>query len=305
MPIWDLPGVSGRVVQAVQTWRSSAPSLLAVLAPRRAAALEARAAARDRSRLLLRRVVESVVVPQCVAAHRVALLPSWASPPAHARTEELARLLIQVDPADAFDLLERLRAQAGNLAQWSAAVCEPAARRLGDLWATDDCTETDLILGLARLHSALHRPCCGCELAPASAGGRRTVLVAPQPGELHGLGAALDAELLWHAGWHVHCESPSTDAALQQLVGDTWFDAVDLSSSIAFRREHLLPRMARSIAAARAASRNPAVIVVASGRVFFEAEQAHGTVAASVGADAGIPTAARIGATLMQAMSGR
>jgi hypothetical protein len=290
----------------MQTWRSGAPSLLAVLAPGRAAALQARAAARDRNRLLLRRVVESVVIPQCVAAHRVAASrTSSVRPAAHARTEELAGLLIQADPGGAFELLEQLRAQAESLAQWCVAVCEPAARRLGDLWASDDCTETDVVLGLARLHAGLHRPCCGPERLPGSDAGRRTVLVAPQPGEPHGLGAALDAELLWHAGWQVHCEFPATDGALQQLVADTWFDAVDLSLSTAFRREHLLPRMARSIAATRAASRNPAVIVVASGRVIFDAEDPHGTVAASIGADAGSASAARIGATLMRAMRGR
>jgi hypothetical protein len=294
------------VVQAVQTWRFSAPALLAVLAPGRAAALRARAKARDQHRRLLRQLVDTVVVPELLATHRAAVLwTSLARPLAHPRIDELAQLLIGIDPADAFDLLEMLRAQADSLAQWCAVVCEPTARRLGDLWATDDCTETDVILGLARLESSMHRPSHGWVPSPASAGGRRTVLVALQPGELHGLGAALDAELLWHAGWQVHCEFPSTDDALQRLVADTWFDAVDLSSSVALRREHLLPRMARSIAATRAASRNPAVFVAGSGRIFFEAEDRHGTVAASIGADAASPSAARIGATLMRASHGR
>jgi hypothetical protein len=113
------------------------------------------------------------------------------------------------------------------------------------------------------------------------------VLIAPQPGEVHLLGAALDAEVMWRAGWDVRTGFPPTDEALQALVSGTWFDALDLSLSAAFRREHWLPRMTETIARARGASRNPKLLVSASGRIFLESNgnRAH------VGADLNCATA--------------
>jgi hypothetical protein len=108
------------------------------------------------------------------------------------------------------------------------------------------------------------------------------VLVAPQPGENHLLGAALDAEMLWQAGWDMHARFPESDAALQALLAETWFDALDLSLSTAFRREHWLPRITRTIAQARRASRNPALVVVVGGRLFGEERTAGQHVGANL-----------------------
>jgi hypothetical protein len=124
------------------------------------------------------------------------------------------------------------------------------------------------------------------------------VLVVPQPGEPHMLCAALDAELLWQAGWAAHCEFPTSDDDLQDIVAGQWFDALDLSLSAAFRRDHWLPRMNRTIASARSASRNPALVVVAGGRVFAE----KAGVAEQVGADACSTTALRVGPLILQAL---
>jgi hypothetical protein len=127
------------------------------------------------------------------------------------------------------------------------------------------------------------------------------VLVAPQPGEVHMLGAALDAEVLWRDGWDIQCEFPDSDAALSGLVSKQWFDAIDLSLSTAFRRDHWLPRMAQTIALARRASLNPEIVVVVGGRVFYE----HGANAATVGADADSMTALHISQTVRKSIQDR
>ena len=54
------------------------------------------------------------------------------------------------------------------------------------------------------------------------------------------------------------------------MVSNTWFDALDLTLSSAFRREHWLPRVAETIARVRVASRNPALVIIVGGRVFTE-----------------------------------
>jgi hypothetical protein len=110
-------------------------------------------------------------------------------------------------------------------------------------------------------------------------------LIAPEPGELHRLGAALDCSVLENAGWSPHCEYPSDDGALDELVSGTWFDVLDLSLSTAFRREHAMPRLAETIAQARRASRNPGLVVVVGGRMFTE-EKAAGRAVGADGANA-------------------
>jgi hypothetical protein len=107
------------------------------------------------------------------------------------------------------------------------------------------------------------------------------VLIAPEPGELHQLGAVLESEVLWNAGWAPRCEYPADDKSLQDLVSATWFDALDVSLSAAFQREHWLPRLTKTIEAARQASRNPALLVVVGGRIFVDTK----TSGADVGAD--------------------
>jgi hypothetical protein len=202
-------------------------------------------------------------------------------PLAHPRAEELARLLLDADPAQAFALLDLLTADADSIGEACASVSEPAARSLGELWAADDCSEVDVLLGLGRLRSAIRR----CDVGSKDQAGigplMKTVLVVPQPGERHMIGAALDAEVLCRDGFEPTCEFPVTNEALNQIAGKQWFDAIDVSLSSAFMREESLPRMAQTIAGVRKASLNPNVVVVVGGRIFFE----HGAVASTVGAD--------------------
>jgi len=96
---------------------------------------------------------------------------------------------------------------------------------------------------------------------------------------------------MWREGWDTHCEFPADNAALIQLVKRDWFDVVDLSLSLAFKREDWMPRMAATIAAVRSASRNPKLVVVVRGRVFFDHDEPLPDLIHSVGAD-GASTAA-------------
>jgi hypothetical protein len=95
---------------------------------------------------------------------------------------------------------------------------------------------------------------------------------------------------MWRRGWSPQAEFPSDDEALQKILTAGWFDVLDLSLSVALRREHWLPRMAQTISLARRASRNPALVVLVGGRVFSERSDA----AAGIEADAGSRTASDV-----------
>jgi hypothetical protein len=204
----------------------------------------------------------------------------------------LARLLVAADPAEAFALLDILHAEAGSLRASCMWVSEPVARDLGDLWAADEVSEFDVTLGLGRLQQSFRKLCLEAdhnERPPERL--RGCILIAPLPGEQHLMGAVFDAEMMWREGWDTHCEFPADNAALIQLVKREWFDVVDLSLSLAFKREDWMPRMAATIAAVRSASRNPKLVVVVRGRVFFDHDEPLPDLIHSVGAD-GASTAA-------------
>ncbi len=242
----------------------------------------------------LHSVIRTIVVPRLLSHHAQA--PVHYSP---ALARQLANLLIGPDSAPATAFLTRLYDHAGSADALLSTIVEPAARALGDLWLDDACTEFDVTIGLTRLQSAMRLmeadllPHPGFEEPPPA------VLVVPEPGERHMLGAALDSDVLWHAGWAPHCEFPASDAALQSMVDDTWFDALDLSLSVAFRREHWLPRVTATIAKVRAASRNPGLVVIVGGRAFTEMTNA----AALVGADAGASTAWHVDEVILRELA--
>jgi hypothetical protein len=244
--------------------------------------------------------IVSTVIPHLVTKHTTPP-PRPAQDPAEARAAELARLLIAPNLADAFDLIDKSLARAVSPLALFTGLFEPTARSLGNLWSEDACSEFEVTIGLCHLQTAMRRISFDLLSAPLSRSQPRTVLVVSQPGEPHSFCAALHSELLRQAGWNVVSEFPDTDRALADLIGSGGFDAVNISLSPALRREHWLPRMAESIRRIRAASRNPSLAVVASGRVFAERSDA-GTM---VGADAATISSVQIERCLMRSLLNR
>ena len=244
----------------------------------------------------LRDVIQTLVVPQLIARHarhnprREMLLP------VDLRVGELVRQLTSADPQAGHSLIEHFYAETHSLRKLCTQLIEPAARGLGDLWRADGCEEIDVTIGMSRLQSAVRGTSAGA--VPNSVADAPTVLVVPQPGEIHLLGAMLDAESLYQQGWQPQAEFPASDNALENMVSSTWFDALDLTLSTAFRREHWLPRVTETIARVRAASRNPALVIIAGGRVFAETS----AKASEVSADAASSTASDVAPLILRSL---
>ena len=118
------------------------------------------------------------------------------------------------------------------------------------------------------------------------------------------LGAALDAEMLWQAGWSPRVDFPSSSGALDALVASTWIDALDLSLSTSFQRDHRVAQLGTTIASARLASLNPDVVVVVSGRMFSDLSKASDSAAMGrrIGADGIFGSAAQAQSAILQAL---
>jgi hypothetical protein len=280
-------------------------SLLMNLVAAKPASAPPPVAALHSSRDMLETLIRAAVIPGLALRHVPDYVPDRprALTP-HPRTEELARLLVARDPGAALMMIRGQVAPGRSILPLYAALFEPAARALGDLWRQDVCSELDVTIGLSRLQTAIRvlgaqpMDAGAVEAFPVTAG-HPAVLVVPEPGELHVLGAALDTDTLNRAGWAPHSEFPATDKALQDLLHTTWYDALDLSLSAVFNREHWLPRVGETIQRARRASLNPSLLVVVGGRVFTEQSDA----ATTVGADAFSVTALQVRQLIQRGLS--
>lgn len=248
---------------------------------------------------ILRDIILTMIIPELFNAHMFLRAKDDEKPTAHPRVAELADMLTASDPAAAYQLIAGLRADDGAIWPLYASLFEPAARRLGDLWSEDICTEFAVTLGLCRLQTMMRLLSVPVPLRRTGNAAGPAILIVPQPGEVHRLGMALDSEILSRAGWAPQCDAPPDDTALQDLLATTWFDALDLSLSAAFRRGHWLPRLATTIARARRASRNPALVVVVGGRIFVEQRNA-GT---EVGADMASATSLHVDRLILHGMA--
>lgn len=243
--------------------------------------------------LILKDIIVTAVLPELVSRHAErAPRGAW---PIDQRARALADLLIGPDTEAAVELLRTLQNSDGAITHLYETLIEPAARRLGDLWGADLCSELDVSLGLSQLQRAV-RVLNEEVMQPTIPKGiyLPSILIVPEPGEVHMLSSVLDSDALANAGWDPLLEFPTTDEALQDMMAGDWFDALDLSLSAALRRESWLPRVTKTIALARHASRNPALVVIVGGRIFAEDQHASG----QVGADARSRTAMNASRTI-------
>jgi hypothetical protein len=280
---------AAEIVKALHERPGAAPAVLIRLVPKSADAVaqeapslgqDAHAPLGRATTRVLKGLIRAVVIPHLADRHGVAGTDQ-VTPPMIRRAAELADLLLSSDQNAARQLIDELHTIEGSIWPLYASLFEPAARSLGDLWAEDLCSEFDVTLGLCRIQTAARLLTTHAHATLVHGAREAAVLIAPDPGELHRLGAALDSEVLWQAGRTPRCEYPADDKALLDMVSTTWFDALDMSLSAAFRREHRLQHLTKTITDVRDASRNPALLIVVGGRIFAE----HQISGAQVGAD--------------------
>ena len=278
--------------------------------------LAGRARSRDRLRLLAE-AIEGEIVPRLVAGYEepagsnqgtpnrrkprggtaAALhlcLPD-ADPPTPA--QEAARdLAFAATPQAATDLAALVMRDGGPddgaasiFAHIAAAIADqglesvcldllaPAARHLGDLWCEDLCSFTDVTIGLMRLQSALLAVTVPPTGQASGSDGRRTLLLAPVPGQPHPFGLTMVAGFFERAGWDVTQISQGAGEAVEAAVRASWFGVVGLSAGSTVQLAgltRLLPRL-------RAISRNPDLAIMLGGPIFV----AQPELARELGAD--------------------
>jgi methanogenic corrinoid protein MtbC1 len=216
----------------------------------------------------LSRTIENEIVPRLMMAFDTARPGGIASRPAEARidldVEEFVRLLLRHDAVVACEYVKTLRRKGMPLGTIYLDLLGPAARRLGEMWEQDECSFTDVTIGVCRMHQVLlDFSRCFEPLENAADIGKRALIV-PAPGEQHTFGLFLVVEFLRRAGWHCWTGTPATMKDLNSLAGEQRFDAIGLSIGA----ERNIEQLDEKILRVRERSVNPDVKIILGGNMF-------------------------------------
>ena len=187
---------------------------------------------------------------------------------------KLASVLIAPEVRAVSLFVDTLLEEGASVNALYQEVFEPAQLHLGQMWEDDRCDDFHLTIALARLQIELLRVNAAVPDVHLFRPNMR-VLLSAQPQEAHRIGLMMSSEIFRRRGWDVNCPLPGDDRMLSDLVHEQWFDVIKLSQSSSLRRDYRLTALRDTIDSARAASLNPALIVLVDGRTVVERPELH------------------------------
>lgn len=200
--------------------------------------------------------------------------PASRHDPAAPWSARLESRLVAGDVTGAWSLIEAALASGKEPVEIYVDVLAPALRSIGDRWAQGDLDVDDEHIATAVAHRLVGRMSARFTRRGRDRG---SVVAAMPPGERHGLGLSMLADVLRGAGYHVLDLGPDTPvASLVRAIERT----EDLRAvCIGVVMEERLAAAAEMVAAVRKAV-GPDVVVLAGGAAITGSEQA-----LSIGAD--------------------
>jgi methylmalonyl-CoA mutase cobalamin-binding subunit len=277
-------------IDALMTYPEAAPSLLRVL-------FGAEADNDDRAILVditpqethLRACVERFVAGLGFSAAfgdiRSARTPSGNTRELLACARELARLFSAArDEAETAQVEAICRTAGAGLDDFVRLYGRTAAA-LGDLWQADVCTGADISVALSELQLVYTRMRRHGVIDPDRGVGAYRVTVAQMPGDLHIVGAILQADVLRSRGWTAMSRFPSSGQELVHEVTRDRLDCVVVATSSVSPDDEGFERVRALVTALRAASLNPDLAIVVAGRAFTDNPGSFREVGADAGAD--------------------
>lgn len=232
--------------------------------------------------------IETEIIPRLMLAHRepaLRIVPRepLQKGPGPEEVAALAALVLKRDPGESAAYVEDMRSRGVALELIYLDLLAPTARRLGELWESDECAFTDVTVGLWRLQQVMYElsPDFHDENSPRMKS--RRALLAPVPGSQHTFGLFMVAEFFRRAGWQVMGKPDVQEPDLLAAASNEWFDVIGLSAGTEVHIEGLTS----VILALRQCSVNPQIAVMVGGPIFTLQPE----LCTQVGADATAPDA--------------
>lgn len=191
--------------------------------------------------------------------------------------DDLVQLLIAHDASVASRYVGMLRADGAPLTSLYLDLLAPAARRLGIMWENDECSFTDVTIGVCRMHQVIleFSRCFDASFSPIKAG--KNALIVPVPGEQHSFGIFMVMEFLRKDGWNCFSGNPASLNEFHKLLRSQDFDVIGISLS-AERHADTARALVREV---RSGTRNSQSVIIAGGSAFIENPE----LAKEIGAD--------------------
>lgn len=226
-------------------------------------------AANDTRIAKLARAIEQEIIPRLMLAHRVMPSSPTRSPLATRRIGEdevklFVKLILAPDDESSSEGVEAFVAEGVSIESIYVDLLAPSARYLGSLWDADQCSFSDVTVGLGRLQRILREQSPAFASTGAGVEDGRSVLLVPSPGEQHTLGLVMVGEFFRRAGWHVSGGAWTNGVDAATLVKDEWFDAIGFSLGA----EIHLQQLHDIISSVRQASCNRRITVLVGGPLF-------------------------------------
>lgn len=194
-----------------------------------------------------------------------------------------------------------LATRDGSRAAIAEAVLAPVARRLGLMWEDDDASFAEVSAGLgllsrrfAALPGITARDRLGTGEDTTETG---SILLVAAPGDTHVFGLSVVGAAFEEAGWTVMCHPAASRAEIIEQVASRWIDVLAITVSWT----HAMRSVPDLVAAARLASLNPGLRVLAGGGAVAQLDGA----CAALHADAVAVSAAQAVAVAQQMLPPR
>jgi len=173
---------------------------------------------------------------------------------------EFCEALVQVEPAAALEFIRQRRADGLSRQGVYLGYIGAAAHRLGDGWQKGHLSFTEVTIGTGHLYALMRAMRSEQSHAGATFDARRHALFATVPGETHGIGITMAADLFRQEGWDIDLQIGKDHDSLVARIERLQPPIVGLSLST----DHRLDDLARLVVALRLVAPE-AVIGVAPG----------------------------------------
>lgn len=163
--------------------------------------------------------------------------------------------LVHSDPAAAFSFITARREEGVSRDGIYFGYIAAAAEKLGELWDKDQLTFVDVTVGTGHLYALLRALRTEGHASRPALDPRKSAVFATVPGEDHGIGITIAADLFREAGWEIDLQTVTDHDSLLAHIERTspWIIGLSLST------EHRLEGLMRLVVAIRIAM--PHVII--------------------------------------------
>lgn len=225
-------------------------------------------------------IIESEIIPRLLMAHASGATRIKGKRSRPINPDDASRFAVLPLRLEAVALLEEVDIFIANGASVETICLDllaPAARKLGEMWETDECDFLDVTMGLWRLQEVMREIAARSPAAHGSLSPPRSALFSPMPGDHHNFGTLMIEEVFARGGWQSEALVKPERRELLDRLSRQPFDL----AGITLARDCPRAALTNLITAMRNVSANPHMIVLVGGRMINE----NPGLAVQVGAD--------------------